>query len=197
MAFRRIRLFTALSPVAALLLAGNAVAGPREDLIAAFGKAMAGGSYTAEVIAKVKGADYPTRMQVQWPDRYHMKTPDTEMVILPGATWMNAGGQWMKMPMDMSKMIQGYSKQAMDEGVAGIGEVSVTGSETINGCESTLYSYTATGKFMGVENSSQAEVAVCGSSGLPVRMITGKPGDADRVVVNYDFAAEVSIQAPQ
>lgn len=179
---------------AALLAAGPALADDRADLARAFERAMSGGHYTAQIETQVRGKPYVTEMRVVFPDRFHMKTPDAEMVILPQGTWMNAGGQWMKMPVNMSQQIAGYSKEAMQEGLSSLAEVTRTGSENIDGCTSDLYRYRVSGQFMGVKDASTAEAAVCRDNGLPVRVVSqGK----DAVTIRYDFSSPVVIEPPR
>ncbi len=180
-----------------LLLSVPAAADPKAVLAESFSKAFSRGSFRAEVTTQVSGKPYATRMDVQWPNRFHMKTPDTEMIILPGATWMNAGGQWMNMPMDMSQMIDGFSKQSIDQGLASIEQVTEVGTAEVNGCSSTLYSYTSSGKFMGVESDSNAEVAICSNTGYPVRLISRDRSGNEQATVLYDFEADIDIQAPR
>lgn len=193
---RALNLSAVLISFVALLGSTSAQAGPKEDVIAAYSKAFERGAYRAEITTEARGKPYVMQVDVQWPDRFHMKNPDTEMIILPGATWMNAGGRWMNMPMDMSKMIQAYSKPAMEEGIRGMGEVTALGSEDIRGCDSQLYAYTSSGKFMGVESSAEAELAVCKDSGLPVRVISRDKKGATQATIHYDFEADIKIVAP-
>jgi len=182
---------------AALLLsvATPSLADDREELIAAFTKAFAKGSFRAEMQTVVGGKPMTTRTDVQWPDRFHMKTPDMEVIILPQGTWMNAAGvgQWMPVPMDMSGMIQAYSKQGMDAGLASLKDVTKAGSAEVAGCASTLYRYRTAGEFMGMTHDAEAEAAVCDSTGLPVRVVT--EGD-EPVTVLYDFEAAIDIRPP-
>lgn len=177
----------------AALCAGGAAASDRDELVKAFDKAMDKGRYSASIETQMRGRPYSTEMKVIFPDRYHMRTPDAEIIILPQGTWMNAGGQWMKMPMNMSQQIASYSREAMKRGMASVTEVTRHGSETIAGCESDLYRYRASGEFMGVKDSSQAIAAICRDSGLPVRVVSV---GAEPVTIHYDFESEVSIAPP-
>src|SRR5690606_33701050 len=99
----------------AMLAAGAVHADAREDVVAAFQKVMDHGSYRMHMTADTRKGAVESTMDVQWPDRFRMKNEGGEFIILPTGTWMNAGGQWMKMPMNMSQMIQGYSKDAMEQ----------------------------------------------------------------------------------
>jgi hypothetical protein len=182
----------------ALLLsaAAPALADDRADLVAAFGKGFAKGSFRAEMQVMVDGKPMTTRTDVQWPDRYHMRTSDMEVIILPQGTWMNPGGsgQWMPVPMDMSAMIKGFSKQGLDDNLAALTDVRKVGSAEVAGCASSLYRYRTAGEFLGVARDAEAEVAVCDRTGLPVRVVTG---DQDPVTVLYDFEAAIDIQPPR
>lgn len=179
--------------VALLLGSGSALADERAALVEAFSKAMAKGSYSMEIQSQDKGRAQSIQMKVIFPDRYHMRTPDTEIIILPQGTWMSAGGQWMKAPMNMSQMIAGYSREAMEKGLEGIGTVERIGTEQVGGCSADLYRYRASGEFMGVRDASTQTVAVCRDSGLPRRMVSeGK----DAVTIHYDFESPVSIAPP-
>lgn len=181
--------------LAALFAATPAAADAQQELVDAFGKAMAKGAFRA--VVHPENAKAPAvEMRVILPDRFHMKTADTEMIILPQGTWMLANGEWMQFPMNMSKMIEGYNKGAIEQGMAALRDVSVVGNETIDGCDSTVYAYRTSGKFMGVESNSSAEAAVCNSTGLPVRVTTrDKKGKLEGTVL-YDFDSAIDIRAP-
>ena len=105
--------------IVALGLAGlssQALADARGDVLAAFEAAMAKQAYRAVSVSEHKGKPFESEIQVQLPGSFHIKSAESEVIVLPSGTWMNAGGQWMKLPMDMSKMIQGISLQAMQDG---------------------------------------------------------------------------------
>lgn len=179
--------------LAAGLLSGQAMADERDAVVEAFGKAMAKGHYIAEMVTQVKGRPYTTEMKVVFPDRYHMKSPDAEFIILPQGTWMNAGGRWMKMPMNMSEMIAGHSRQAMEQGMGAVANVSRVGTAEIRGCTSDLYSYRVDGEYMGMKNSGEVEAAICRDTGLPVRLVSE---GRNAVTIHYDFESTVAIDPP-
>jgi hypothetical protein len=184
-----------LAAVLLLSVATPALADDRDELVAAFSKAFAKGSFRAEMHTVVGGKPMRVRTDVQWPDRFHMTMPEMEVIILPQGTWMNAAGvgQWMPVPMDMSEMIKGYSKQGMDAGLASLKDVTKSGSAEVAGCSSTLYRYRNAGEFMGVTHDAQAEAAVCDATGLPVRVVT--EGE-QTVTVLYDFETAIDIRPP-
>ena len=135
-----------------------------------------------------------TMLEVQLPDRFHMKNAQSEMVMLPGGTWINAGGNWMKVPMDMSKITQGYTEQAMKDGINSLQEVEYLGEESVKGCASRHYSYAVRGNFMGVNANSEAQAWICGDSGMPIKVVSTDKGNT--VTITYDFDAAVNIRPP-
>jgi len=180
----------------AVFAAGAAHADARDEVVAAFQKAMDDGSYRMHMTADTRKGKVESTMDVQWPDRFRMKNEGGEFIILPSGTWMNAAGQWMKMPMNMSQMIQGYSKDAMEKGVQAIQDVELLGEETVQGCASKRYRYAARGEFMGIKSDSVTEVWVCQDSGLPVQLVSGERGKKDTVTMVYDWDAAIDIRAP-
>lgn len=180
----------------AALAAGAAHADARDEVTAAFGKMMEEGSYRMHMTADTRQGKVESTMDVQWPDRFRMKHDSGEFIILPAGTWMNAGGQWMKVPMNMSQMIQGYSKDAMQKGVDAIQEVTLLGEDTVQGCDSKRYGYSARGEFMGVKSNSETEVWICQDNGLPVQMVSKERGKNDTVRIVYDWDTKIDIRAP-
>lgn len=176
--------------------AGAAHADARGELIDAFQKVIDDGSYRMTMDAESRRGSTKMEMLVQLPDRFHMKNEGGEFIVLPAGTWMNAGGQWMKMPMNMSKMIAGYSADAMKQGMAAIQDVSYVGEETAEGCSAKRYRYSARGEFMGVKNDSESDVWICQDDGLPVRIVSNERGKTDKVTIVYDWDAPVNIKAP-
>lgn len=180
--------------LAAAVSTSPAWAGPRDEVIAAFGKAMADGSYRATISAAGQGEDATSVLDVQMPDRFRMTSKAGEFIVLPEGTWMKAGGNWMAVPMNLSGMIQGYTATALKDGMAAIQDVQPIGEADVEGCASKLYAYHASGEMMGMKSESDVEVAICEASGLPIRIVSKDGGDAATLV--YDWDADVDIKAP-
>lgn len=185
-----------LAGALALSVVGTAQADPRAEVVAAFEKAMDDGSYRMHMSADTRKGKVESTMDVQWPDRFRMKTDGGEFIILPSGTWMNMGGQWMKSPVNMGQMIQGYTKDAMEQGVAAIQQVTLMGEERVQGCDAKHYSYSAKGEFMGVKSDAETEVWVCQDSGLPIQLKSNERGKKDVVTMVYDWDADIDIRAP-
>jgi hypothetical protein len=180
-------------------LASKAHAGPREEVLEAWQRALDRGAYSMVMSTESRGREHRSEMDVRLPASFHMRSPESEMITLPEGTWMKVNGNWMQMPMNMSKMVEGYSKDAIEEGKRGLGEVEVVGEGMVEGCEATTYRYTSRGKFMGMKGDSEAELAVCKDSGLP-RLLTSTSGSKrrpDTVRIVYDFESAVDIRPPR
>jgi hypothetical protein len=173
-----------------------AFADARADVMAAFEAAMAKKSYRAVSVSEHKGKTFESQIQVELPGSFHIKSPESEVIVLPAGTWMNAGGQWMKLPMDMSKMIQGISLQAMKEGANLVQDVRELPDSTVEGCAASNYAYRTSGKVMGFNADADVELSVCDGSGLPIRIVSADPKGKSRTTITYDYEAPVEIRAP-
>lgn len=188
------------SIVAGLVLAlwgAQAAAGPREDVMAAFEKAMARDAYRATSTTDADGSTVETLISFRKPGSFHMRNPQTEVIVLPEGTWMKSGGEWMQLPMDMSSMIQGMTLTAMKQAASLIQQVEARGSEAVAGCDSTLYAYRTEGKVMGINASADVELAVCDDTGLPIRVVSSDPRTQARTTLVYDYDTPVEIRAPR
>ena len=185
-----------LAMALALVVAGPVHADGRAEVMAAFDKAMTQKSYRAQSTTEVSGQPQTSTIEVQPPDRFHMRSPESEVIVLPAGSWMNQGGQWMKLPMDMSAMVKGMTLAAMKDSANIVQDVKPLGSASINGCESQTYSYHSSGKVMGMNVEAEVEVAICGDTGLPVRITSIDAKHKSRTVVDYDYSAAIDIQPP-
>jgi Ni/Co efflux regulator RcnB len=111
-----------------LVAAGTVQADAREEVMQAYEKAMAEESYRVQSRSEHRGRTQQSTIDIQPPDRFHMRSPESEVIVLPGGTWMNQGGQWMKLPMDMSSMIKGLTLSAMRDGANSVQDVREIGS---------------------------------------------------------------------
>lgn len=177
-------------------LSSQAQADARADLMAAFEAAMAKQAYRAVSVSEYKGKTLESQIQVQLPGSFHIKSPESEVIVLPSGTWMNAGGQWMKLPMDMSKMIQGISLKAMKEGADLVQDVRELPDATVEGCAASNYAYRTSGKVMGINADAEVEIAICDDTGLPIRIVSADPKGKSRTTITYDYESPVDIRAP-
>lgn len=175
----------------------DATADARDEITSAFQKAMGDSTYRLHIEIENKRGPISSQIDVQMPDRFHMRSQDAEFIMIPGGTWINAGGRWMKMPVDMSKQMQGYKLDDISAATAQIESVEKIGSEVVDGCESTLYRYATTSTFAGRRSDDEVELAVCDATGLPARLRSTPKRKGDAVVIRYDFDAAIDIRPPQ
>lgn len=182
----------------AALGADTAYADAREEVVAAWEQTLAHGSYRMHMAIESRGRTTTQQMDVQLPASFHMRSPESEMILLPQGTWMRVDGNWMQMPMNMSRMVEAYSANAIEEGKRGLVEVERIGEGVVEGCDAISYRYTTQGKFMGMESDSTTEMAVCKDSGLP-RLLTSTSGKRrkDTVRIVYDFETTIDIRPPR
>lgn len=192
------RPLTLLCCFAALGLGADAArADARDKVIAAWENAMARGSYRMQMSTESRGRTQSQEIDVQLPSSFHMRSPETEMVMLPQGTWMRVNGSWMRMPVNVSQMAEAYSADAIEQGKQSLQQVERVGEGMVEGCDAVSYRYTSSGKFMGIRSDSTTEMAVCKDSGLP-RLLTSTSGGrrADTVRIVYDFDAAIDIRPP-
>jgi hypothetical protein len=192
------RPLTLLCCFAALGLGADAArADARDEVIAAWENAMARGSYRMQMSTESRGRTQSQEIDVQLPSSFHMRSPETEMVMLPQGTWMRVNGSWMRMPVNVSQMAEAYSADAIEQGKQSLQQVERVGEGMVEGCDAVSYRYTSSGKFMGIRSDSTTEMAVCKDSGLP-RLLTSTSGGrrADTVRIVYDFDAAIDIRPP-
>jgi hypothetical protein len=175
-----------------------AQADARDDVVAAWQKTLDHGSYRMRMEVESRGRTTIQELDVQLPASFHMRSPDSEMIMLPQGTWMRVDGNWMQMPMNMSRMVDAYSSDAIEEGKRGLVEVERIGEGMVEGCDAISYRYTTRGKFMGITSDSTTEMAVCKDSGLPRKLTStsGKRGQ-DTVRIVYDFDTAIDIRPPR
>ncbi|MEZ5545967.1 MAG: hypothetical protein R3F10_12395 [Lysobacteraceae bacterium] len=179
---------------ALMLAASQAHADAKSDVIAAYEKAYAKGRYTATMTGESRGKAQRTTVRVQFPGSFHIITDASEIIVLPGGTYMKAGAQWMQVPVDMSKMVENVSMNAYKEGANAVQDVREIGSRNVGGCNATLYAYRVDGKTMGLRNEADVELAVCNSSGLPVQVVSADK--KNRSSVDFDFETSFEIKRP-
>lgn len=178
--------------------AGTAHADPRAEVVAAWEKAMTHGSYRMQMSSESRGRTNTQEIDVQLPSSFHMRSAETEMVMLPQGTWVRVNGSWMRMPVNMSQMAEAYSSDAIEQGKQSLQQVERVGEGMVEGCDAVTYRYTSSGKFMGVKSDSSTEMSVCKASGLP-RLLTSTSGKRrpDTVRIVYDFDAAIDIRPPR
>ncbi len=183
--------------------AAPVLAGPKEDILAAHEAMVAKGKFRTAGVSESKGSTTRIENTVVWPDRYAMRA-DTdgtvmEYIILPGSTWMKQGGEWMKLPMDMSRMIQSLTPEAMRQAYEGMTNVEQLADDDVDGRDAKVYRYDSQVTMMGITASSKVTLWVDADTGLPLKQEVD--GEAMRTkshtVQTYTFDDSIQISAPR
>lgn len=176
----------------------TALAAPREAVLAAFDAVLAAGHYRVEVTTVTGKREHVMQLDVAFPNRFHLRSPDSEMILLPGGTWMRVEQDWMRMPVDMSKTVEAYTDRAIQQARTSIADVTLVADGEVAGCDALTYAYRQTGEFLGKHSDSQVEMSICKETGLPSQIVTRSGTERKPTVVTsvYDFNAEIRIEAP-
>lgn len=181
-----------------LAFSGSAFADAKADIVAANQKLMEKSKFRMTGTTTSGGKTMNMWAEVDWPDRYHMRTDDVEFIILPGKTWMKQGGQWQALPMDMSAMVKSMSPEAVKQAEANMANVKEVGSETINGKSTTAYEYDTSMKMMGITATSHVKVYIDGDGYIVRQESTGEAaGQNSTTVHDYEYDESIDITAPQ
>lgn len=183
---------------AAFLLAAPAHADPKDDILAAHGAMLAKGKFRTETKSISGGETTVSTNEVQWPDRFHMKSRDMEMIILPEGTWMNQGGQWMKMPMNMAGMVKQLTPDAMKQSYDNMANVQQLADAEVDGEAVHVYEYDTNATIMGIKADSHVKLYVGKSSGLILRQdVDGQAmGVGSQTISTYTYDPGIAITAP-
>lgn len=173
----------------------------RAELIGLWQKMTARGDLAFKATSRItSGKSKPLTMvmKVQWPNRFHMKNDQSEMIILPGGTWMNVNGSWMKMPIDMQKMIAQFTPEMTKKSMEATKNVRFVGLDTIGGKPVKVYEYDFDTEMMGINSSGSSKISLDIVAGYPLRVeTTGKAmGKTSTTVVDYEYDDSINIQSP-
>jgi hypothetical protein len=160
------------------------------------------GAFVTEMTADSGGREVQTRVEVVWPDRYHMTSTgggaDMEVIILPGQTWMKQGGQWMKLPIDMGQMIQAFQPDAMKQSLDNLANAEELPGEEVDGKPARVFRYDTQATVMGVRSKSTVKAWLDADTLLPLMQeIDGEAmGMRSRTTQRYSYPDGLTIEAP-
>ena len=146
-----------------------------------------------------KGRVTRSDMRVNWPNRFHMKSAESEFIIIGDNTWMKPEGQgWMKFPMSMKKVIDQYTPEVMKASMDGMTNVRFVGDEEVNGVACKVYGYDFDVKVMGFRSQGTSTVYLNADTGYPVRVESDGEamGSRSKTVVDYTYDPNIRVAAP-
>jgi hypothetical protein len=154
-------------------------------------------SYRVEMTSEGAGAVTKTTADVVPPDRFHVKAQGMEMIMADGKAWMKMGGAWQQMPGEMAATMSQMINSGMDQGIAGLKNVSCLGSQDYEGESFETYSFETSGELSGI--SSKARVTMYVDDGnMPAWMvIDGEAmGMKSKTVQKITVDPSIEIKAP-
>ncbi|MDM7921954.1 MAG: hypothetical protein QUS14_06610 [Pyrinomonadaceae bacterium] len=172
---------------------------PRADIEKLGERFLAAKSFRAKMQSTGGG---PMNAEVDFiaPDRFRIttNTPQGEavnMIIVGEATYMNAGGSWQKMPVDVGSMIPDFRDTFNREGMKGIKEVTFEGEDTAEGKPAYRYSYSGQAPEGGIQFT--AKLWISKDSGYPLKINADySSGAMKSMSVVYDYETPISIEVP-
>jgi outer membrane lipoprotein-sorting protein len=180
--------------LACLCLAGSAVAGPKDDLHAAFTKFLAQSSFKGTTTATVNGKTIQSVIEFQAPDRYRISSEGRPpSVIIGGSMYININGRFMKMPTPPS--IAEYRDPSVLARIESSLSADDLGADVVGGEPTHKYRYT-----VSQPRQSTTIVWVSTRSGLPVQLqnsgaMMGKTINSQVNYANYSDPS-IKISAP-
>lgn len=112
-------------------------AGAKEEVRAASAKFMAAKSWQATMQASGPHA-LTMQMEFQAPDRFRMRMPQGEQVLVGDALWMSMGGRTMKVPLPAGTLTQWRQPSAWSRSVDRM-VVTAEGSGVVDGVKARRY----------------------------------------------------------
>ncbi|KAA2284608.1 LolA family protein [Arenimonas fontis] len=185
----RLRLFACLllCPFALPVLAG-----PREELTAAWAKFIQLEAFRAEV--RSAGDDrLSARMSFRAPDRFRIEVDNAPgMIIIGNTAYMNMGAGWMSVPVPVADMTRKYRDDSVLEQAAKM-QVEALGEDRLDGEPVRKYRYTTP------DSPNTRQVAwVSQDSGYVLQIEVDGEGRDDVVIRYRDFNDPgIRIEAPR
>lgn len=171
----------------------SARADDRQVVIDAYLRAYQHNSYRLE-LRNMDGSGQSATVDVQMPDRFHLRSPQGEFIVHPSGTWARQGGAWSKLPTDMTEMMAAYQPPTREQAERDIGAVAFVMEETVEGCRSRTYRYQSDSEAFGAGPSGEDVIlSICQDTGLPIRV---QPVSATASLI-YDFGTQVDIRPPE
>jgi hypothetical protein len=199
MSFARVATITVAFAVVIAALPGAARADARDEVQAAYAALMKQGKFRSVGTAdSPRGGAQKQSVEVVWPDRFHMMSPEAEIIVIPGATYMKRDGGWSQLPIPMGQLIDRFKPEAMKQAYDQTTNLKSLGDSTVNGHAVRGYEYDTTVTMMGVTAKSHNKLWVDKDTGLPARQESDGEamGHKSHNVNDYEYDSAIKIEAP-
>jgi hypothetical protein len=170
---------------------------PKDDLLDSTRRLQAH-DYWAATLENSLMPDMKAELEYVKPDRYHIKNPEGEIIIIGSSAYARENDGWEKLPADLGAEINRMRQNFNTAGALdSIGEVKKTGTETVDGKEATIYAYSLKEDALPVKNLTRVWIA--NDTGLPLKIVveTENADQKQTVTTKYDYTKTVKIEAPE
>lgn len=169
---------------------------PKDDLISSTKRLQEHDSWSATLTNNLF-PEMPTEFEFIKPDRYRIKNPVNELVIIGSDAYAKGKDGWEKLPDDVGAEIEQQRKNFNAAGMKNIKEVNKAGEEKFNGKDALIYTYSSEPEPNTPKNSTK--VWVDKATGLPLKIIveTQNADATQRVTTTYNYEKKVKIEAPE
>ena len=156
--------------------------------------------YRSRILSEASGTKTEMSVEFVAPDRYHIVSPATEMIVIADKTYMNQAGTWTKIPMDMSAMLKQFQDPAfvMESTGFKMSNAAYKGVEDVDGVAADLYEYDSTFTIQGMTDTSHTQLWISKGTGLPLKSVnTSELAGVKSVATSlYEYPADLKIEAP-
>lgn len=171
---------------------------PRQVLVKSMRALLAVKSFRARMETTAAGGRVLVTMEYVAPDRYHMKTDTSEVIIIGQDAYQNEGGSWQRMQGDVGSFVASFRDPRMVDEISRSAEVKFLGEETLDGERVLVYQYTID-SIQGRPVKSTSRTWIGAGDALP-RKVDGEAefnSMKSRTVGTYsDFGADIRIEPP-
>jgi hypothetical protein len=174
----------------------TAGANPKGDVFYSTKKQMSVPVWSATVTSET-AAELNMLMEHVAPNRYYVKQPEGEVIVIGSDSYVNQTGKWQKVGIDLSEQLSSQARLVTEEALQSIKDVQKVGTEQINGKETIIYSYKTENAEAGGETATK--VWVDKNTGLPMKIsVEGTVnGQKQKVSTVYNYEKPVKIEAPK
>lgn len=184
------------APTAAAVAGG----GMLDEVMAAARAQMTQRGYRARILSESAGTTTEIGIEYVAPDRYHVISPATEMIIIADKTYMKQGDTWMQVPMNMGAMLKQFQDPAfmMEETGFSMSNAGYKGVEDVDGVAADLYEYDSTINISGTPDTSHTKLWVSKATGLPLKSVNTSELEGVQSIATstYEYPADLTIEAP-
>lgn len=176
---------------------------PKADVIAASKKFLDLPQFTAKMNGQAATGTMTMSLEYQAPDRFHMTGTDpashnqTEMIMIGKDMYMQAGGQWRKMPNALGSSMPNLRQYFDEKGLSTLQDVKYDGDDTVEGRPMHVYSYHNSQTNANMPFPFNSKIWVGSNDGLPHKIeVTYEQSQLKSMTITYDFDKPVDIKPP-